>query len=70
MVLYLIQVHNLHGQVVNEVKILLYLELIIVLLCMLIIKKDILFLGERPTKGLDDSTITGESKYNVKFTRP
>ena len=37
--------------------------------CMLIIKKDILVLGEAPTQGLDDTTITAEAKYSVNFAR-
>ena len=34
---------------------------------MLIIKKDILVLGEGPTQGLDDTTITAEAKYPINF---
>ena len=37
--------------------------------CMVIIKKDILVLGEAPTQGLDDTTITAETKYFVDFAR-
>ena len=52
-------VHNFHGQTVTGVKILLFLEFIIVLLCMLVIKKkDILVRGKGQTQGLDDTTIT------------
>ena len=70
MVLDFMQVHNFHGQTVNRVKILLFLELIIVLLCMFIIEnKNILVFGEGPTQGLDDTTITGEVKYPINFTR-
>ena len=37
--------------------------------CMLIIKKDILVLGEAPTQGLDDTTITAVAKYSINFSR-
>ena len=29
--------------------------------------KDILILGERPTQGLDDATLTTETKYSINF---
>ena len=29
--------------------------------------KDILILGERPTQGLDDTTLTAEAKYPINF---
>ena len=32
--------------------------------------KDIFVLGERPTQGLDDTTLTAEAKYPVNFTQP
>ena len=32
--------------------------------------KDILILGEGPTQGLHDMTLTAESKYHFNFTRP
>ena len=32
-------------------------------------KKDILFLGEGPTQGLDCTTITAEAQYSINFTR-
>ena len=32
--------------------------------------KDILILGEGPTQGLHDMTLTAESKYAFNFTRP
>ena len=32
--------------------------------------KDILILGEGPTQGLDDTTLTAEAKYPISFTRP
>ena len=35
---------------------------------MLITKKDILFLGEGPTQGLDNATLTTEKYYSINFT--
>ena len=32
--------------------------------------KDILILGERPTEGLDDMTLTAKEKYPINFTQP
>ena len=32
--------------------------------------KDILILGERPTQRLDDTTLTAEAIYPIKFTQP
>ena len=32
-------------------------------------KNDILFLGEGPTQGLDNTTITAEAEYSINFTR-
>ena len=32
--------------------------------------KDILILGEGPTQGLDDMTLTAEAKYTINFTKP
>ena len=32
--------------------------------------KDILILDERPTQGLDDTTLTAEAKYPINFTQP
>ena len=32
--------------------------------------KDILILGEEPTQGLDDTTLTAEGKYPINFTQP
>ena len=31
--------------------------------------KDILILGEGPTQGLDDTTMTAETKYRINFTQ-
>ena len=30
--------------------------------------EDILILGEVPTQGLDDTTLTAEAKYHINFT--
>ena len=32
--------------------------------------KDILILGEGPTQGLDDTTLTAEAIYRINFTQP
>ena len=32
--------------------------------------KDILILSERPTQGLDDTTLAAEAKYPINFTQP
>ena len=32
--------------------------------------KDILILGEGSTQGLDDTILTAEAKYPIKFTQP
>ena len=32
-------------------------------------RKDILILGEGPTQGLDDTTLTAEPKYSINFTQ-
>ena len=34
---------------------------------LIMIKKDILVLGEGPEQGLDDTTITAEAKYPINF---
>ena len=51
----------------NGVKMLLFLELVIVLTCMLIIGQKIL--GEGATDGLDDNTVPGEAKYLIVFNK-
>ena len=33
-------------------------------------RKDILIIGEGPTQGLDDTTLTAEAKYPINFTQP
>ena len=47
----------------------LFLELIWAYLCILIIREDILILGEGLTQGSDDTTLTAEVKYPIKFTQ-
>ena len=32
-------------------------------------KKDILILGEGPTQGFDDTTLTAEAKWSIIFTQ-
>ena len=32
-------------------------------------KKDILVLGERPTQGLNDTTLKAEAKFSINFSR-
>ena len=34
------------------------------------VNKDILILGEEPTQGLDDTTLTAEAKYPINFMQP
>ena len=64
MVLDLMHVQNFHSQLVNEVRMLLFLVLSKVYRGILIIKKkEFLFLGEKPTDGADDTTITTKAKY-------
>ena len=36
----------------------------------MIIREKILTLGEGPTQGLDDTTLTAEAKYPMNFTQP
>ena len=62
-------IHNFNYQTGTGAKMSVFLELTIVLLCMLIIKKkDILFLGGSLAQGLHDTTITAEAKYSINFT--
>ena len=56
----LMHVHSFPCQMVNGVRVLLFLDLMIVPPCMLIIEKNILVLGEGPKDGLDGATITAE----------
>ena len=35
----------------------------------MIIREKILILGEGPTQGLDDTTLTAEAKYPINFTQ-
>ena len=32
--------------------------------------KDVLILGDGPTQGLDDTTLTAQAKYPINFTQP
>ena len=51
-------------------KTLLFLDLILVFLCMLMIEKnDILVPGEGPADRLDYATITTEAKYSINITK-
>ena len=52
----------------NWGKISLFLELVIVFLCMLITER-ILILGEDPAQGLDYTTITAQAKYSINLTK-
>ena len=70
MILGLMHVHNFHFQMVNGLKILLFLELIVVFLRILIIRKKYdLFLGEGPTQRLDNTTITAKAVYSINVTK-
>ena len=69
LVLNLILVFDFSFQILVVVKILLFLESTTVRQCRLIMKKDILALGEKPTQGLYDTTITAEAKYSINSTR-
>ena len=63
-------IYNFDGQMMNGVKILLFLELIIVFsLYVYIRKKEMLVLDEGPTDGLDDATLTAEDKYSINITK-
>ena len=63
-------IYNFDGQMMNGVKILLFLELIIVFsLYVYIRKKDMLVLDEGPTDGLDDAIITRQTKCSVDITK-
>ena len=70
MVLDLMHVHNFHWQMVNGVKMLLFLVLIVVLLRMLITRNKISYVfGEGPTERLDDTTTTTETKLSITITK-
>ena len=70
MILGLTNVQNFHCQMVNGLKILLFLELIVVFLRILIIRKKYdLFLGEGPTQRLDNTTITAKAEYSINVTK-
>ena len=61
-------VQNFDGQFLAGVKKLWFLVLIIVLLCMFVIKRDTLVLGEGRIQGLDNTIITAEDQYFNIFT--
>ena len=65
----MILVQNFHWLTVVWVGMLLFLDLIWVYQFVLIIKKNILILGEGPTQGLDDTTLTTEAEYSINFTQ-
>ena len=70
MILGLTNVQNFHCQMVNGLKMLLFLELIVVFLRILIIRKKYdLFLGEGPTQRLDNTTITAKAEYSINVTK-
>ena len=69
-VLALMHVHNFHCQIVNRLKILLFLQLTIALPCMLVIEKIyILVLGDGSADGLYHTTRTAEAKYSISITK-
>ena len=61
---------NFCCQMLNLVKMLLFLVQTVVHRCMLITKKQkkILVLGDDPSEGLDNTTITAEAKYYIGIT--
>ena len=65
----LMHVQLFHWQMVNSVKILLFLAQKIFRLYILIIEKSILVLDEGPRHGLDDTTITPEAKHSFNITK-
>ena len=58
--------HNFHWEMVNGLKISLFLELIVVLLR---IKKYFLFIGEGPSQGWHNTKITAKAKYTINVTK-
>ena len=70
MVLDLIHIHNFHGQMVTGVKMLSFLEMIIVLLCVFTMKKKTkrnLVLCEVPTQGIDDTAMVAEAYLAIPY---
>ena len=58
------------SQILSGVKMLLFSEFIITLLCTLtMIKKDILVLDEVLTQGLDNNMIIAKAKYSINFSK-
>ena len=68
----MILVQNFHLQIEPWGKMLLFLELMCELICTYLHtynkNKDILIIGEGPTQGLDDTTLTAEAKCPIYFT--
>ena len=64
-----ISIFNLHGQTEAMKKMSLLLELVKVLLCILMVEKNILVVGEGSTQGLDSTAITTETKYPINFRK-
>ena len=64
-----ISIFNLHGKTEAMEKMSLFLELVKVLLCILMVEKNILVVGEGSTQGLDSTTITTETKYPINFRK-
>ena len=62
-------VNNFHGNLVNGIKMILFLRFIILFLCMFITEKKYLVLADGATEGLDYSSITTVAKYPINFTR-
>lgn len=54
--------------ILSLVEIKLCFELMIALLCMIIVKKCIIILGEIQTDGLDDSTLIAKAEYGINFS--
>ena len=61
-------VHNFLYKMVVRVKMLLFLELLMVLLCIFIVKKDILVIRKDPTQELNETTITAKAKYPISVS--
>ena len=63
-----ISIFNLHGQTEAMEKMSLFLELVKVLLCILMVEKNILVVGEGSTQ-IDSTAITTETKYPINFRK-
>ena len=70
----MILVQNFHLQIKAGEKMTLFFDInvIIIIINVIIIfdnkNKNILILGEGPTQGLNDTTLTAEAKYPINFT--